>query len=157
MRKFQITISLLAILLVKLSVVKAQTQPDSLTLAKQAQEERMNKEAKAFGEGLFSSRQPTVDTLSNDSLQVAQVNSLYKRIVKMERIQDDTEKQGTIVLNICIDQDGKVTSTEYSAKGSTTRDEYLLKLAIENVQKWEFSKGEAEEECGTMTFNFRLQ
>ena len=138
-----------------LGTLQAQTQPDSLS--KQAQEERMKKEAKAFGEGLFSSRQPTVDTLSNDSLQVAPVHSIYKRIVKMERIQDDTGKQGTIVLNICIDQDGKVTSAEHSPKGSSTPDEYLLKLAIENVQKWEFSKGEAEEECGTMTFNFRLQ
>jgi len=69
----------------------------------------------------------------------------------------NSNKQGKVVLEICVDRDGKVISAEYTSKGSTTSDKELIDLALENVKKWKFSPGEPEKQCGTITYNFKSQ
>lgn len=84
-------------------------------------------------------------------------SSFNQRIVRIEKMKDDSGKEGIVVLDVCIDQKGQVISANFSPQGSTTKDEYLLNLVIENVRKWEFAEGAAEKDCGKVTYRFVLK
>lgn len=115
----------------------------------------------------FSLKQPErlSNTLSSGQGQPppASLGSLWqssfhqRRIVRMEKMKDDSGKEGIVVLDVCIDQKGQVISANFSPQGSTTMDEYLLNLAIENVRKWEFAEGAAGKDCGKVTYRFALK
>ena len=77
-----------------------------------------------------------------------------REILKMERISDDSGKEGIVVLDVCVDSNGRVNAAQFSAKGSTTLDQHLINLALENIRKWEFSKSAKEKECGRITYRF---
>lgn len=71
--------------------------------------------------------------------------------------RDNSQKTGRVVLNICVDNTGKVTTATFTQKGSTTSDSYLIDLARSNALKYKFSKGEADNQCGTLTIDFKVQ
>ncbi len=77
-----------------------------------------------------------------------------REVLKMERISDDSGKEGIVILDICVDPEGRVNAAGFSAKGSTTLDQHLINLALENVRKWEFSKSPKEKDCGRITYRF---
>jgi len=68
-----------------------------------------------------------------------------------------TAQTGTVVIYLCVNRKGKVISAEYSPKGSTTADEHLVRLALENARQYRFEKSREKKQCGNMTFNFRLK
>lgn len=114
--------------------------------------ENRREAARALGESLSSGQ----------GHQPAGMGSLWQssfnqRIVRVERMKDESGKLGIIVLDVCIDQNGQVISANFSPQGSTTKDAYLLNLAIENVRKWEFASGVAEKDCGKVTYRFVLK
>lgn len=80
-----------------------------------------------------------------------------RRVVKTEKIEGGTEKQGRVALEVCLDSLGAVISADYKVNGSNTSDEYLINLAKENIRQWEFSASPLENECGTVTFRFVLK
>lgn len=135
----------------ELKTEKNNRHPDSSS--QKTVEDKIKNQALTFGEtSLFES-----NTARSDSLQIHSTNSFSKRIIKTEKILDYSEKQGTVVLEICLDSLGAVISADYQEMGSTTTDEYLINLAKENIGLWEFSAALLEKECGTITFRFMLQ
>ena len=66
-------------------------------------------------------------------------------------------KSGTIVVKICVDADGRVTSADYTQSQSTTTDKCLRDVAIRNARKWKFSQGNVDKQCGTIAYNFKVQ
>ena len=77
-----------------------------------------------------------------------------RRILERAPIRDSTAKTGTVVINLCVDRKGKVVSAEYSPKGSTTADEHLVRLTLENARRWRFEKSKEKKQCGNITYNF---
>ena len=73
------------------------------------------------------------------------------------KVSENSQKSGRIVLNVCVDQNGKVTSAEYTQKGSSTADAQLRAAAIRNAKSWQFSKGALDKQCGTITYNFKVK
>jgi len=73
--------------------------------------------------------------------------------------KDNSQKTGTVVVKIKVDQYGQVISADYTALGSTTTDSYLKNLAIEAARKAQFNKdlSASEIQQGTITFNFKVQ
>ena len=71
----------------------------------------------------------------------------------------ETQKDGTVVVEISVDRDGKVTQAVPGVKGSTTLDEYLLNAAREAALKAQFDpKPDAPLiQKGTITYNFILK
>jgi hypothetical protein len=49
-----------------------------------------------------------------------------------------------------------VISAEYTQVGSTTADPLLNKIALENSRLWKFLPGDAQKQCGTITYKFKL-
>lgn len=78
-------------------------------------------------------------------------------VARAPKIEDNTQQEGTVVLQVCVDQDGSVVSAEFTQKGSTISDGSLKNKAISNAKQWKFNKGEVEKQCGTITYRFRVQ
>lgn len=73
------------------------------------------------------------------------------------RITDRSQDQGVIVVRVCVDKSGKVTSAEFTQRGTTSSSARLKQLAVANAKKWKFSEGSVDKQCGTITYNFRVQ
>ncbi len=78
-------------------------------------------------------------------------------VVSKPAITDSSQKQGKVVVEICVDEDGNVSSANYTQRGSNTSDSQLISLAVANAKRYKFSKGGADKQCGTITYNFKLQ
>ncbi len=77
--------------------------------------------------------------------------------VKSPRVQENSQAAGTVVLNVCVDSDGNVISASYTQRGSTTGNSQLKAAAVRNAKQWKFSKGGPDKQCGTITYNFKVQ
>lgn len=68
------------------------------------------------------------------------------------------QKSGIVVVEISVDQTGKVTSATPGKKGSSTLDPELLKLAKEAALKAQFNANPTAQakQIGTITYNFVL-
>ncbi len=79
-------------------------------------------------------------------------------VLSSPRITDNSQEQGTVVIKVCVDRNGKVISAEYTQNGSTTNSANLRKKAIANAKRWKFSKSNAvDKQCGTIKYTFKLQ
>lgn len=72
-------------------------------------------------------------------------------------VKENSQASGIVVLNVCVDSEGNVVSATYTQKGSTTGDINLKNAAIKNANQWKFSKGGPDKQCGTITYNFKVQ
>ncbi|MBX2816090.1 MAG: hypothetical protein KTR24_08835 [Saprospiraceae bacterium] len=78
-------------------------------------------------------------------------------VVFVPKIKDDSQKTGIVVVSVCVDQNGNVSSAKYTQKGSTTADSELRNIAISNAKKFRFSKSSTDKQCGTITIDFRVR
>jgi membrane protein involved in colicin uptake len=73
-------------------------------------------------------------------------------------IRDNSQEKGVVVIALCVDRNGDVIGEpEFTQKGSTTADPNLVKLAIRNARQWKFQKGGVDKQCGTISYDFKLQ
>ncbi|MEL6987110.1 MAG: cell envelope integrity protein TolA [Bacteroidota bacterium] len=83
---------------------------------------------------------------------------LSNRGVKSEpNIQDNSQKTGKVVVKVCVDENGNVTSAQYTQLGSTTNDGDLKALAVESARKFKFTRSTTDKQCGTITIDFKLK
>jgi outer membrane biosynthesis protein TonB len=73
------------------------------------------------------------------------------------RINDRSQKTGRVVMSICVDKNGKVIKADYTQKGSTTTDSELKDIARKAALQFKFTLSEIEEQCGTITVDFKVQ
>ena len=80
-----------------------------------------------------------------------------RSVVFAPLIEDDSQKTGRVVVDVCVNSEGIVTSASYTQKGSTTNDPYLVDKAEESAKKWRFSTSEEPRQCGVITIDFYLK
>lgn len=73
------------------------------------------------------------------------------------QINDRSQKTGRVVISVCVDKNGKVIKAEYTQKGSTTTDSELKEIARKAAQQFKFTASEIEEQCGTITVDFKVR
>lgn len=78
-------------------------------------------------------------------------------VLKSPTVAENSQKAGTVVVSVCVDASGKVTSAEYTQRGSTTADSQLVNAAIRNAKNWQFSDGSVDKQCGTISYNFKVK
>jgi outer membrane biosynthesis protein TonB len=71
-------------------------------------------------------------------------------------VTDNSQKEGTVVIKVCVDEAGNVISARYTQGGSTTGDATLKRLAESNAKKWKFPSG-SKVDCGTITYTFKVK
>lgn len=78
-------------------------------------------------------------------------------VVYYPRIEDRSQQTGTVVIYICVDEQGKVEVARFTQKGSTTTDQHLVQLALETARKYRFTTSSIASQCGTITFDFKVK
>ncbi|MFN7116747.1 MAG: energy transducer TonB [Saprospiraceae bacterium] len=78
-------------------------------------------------------------------------------VASAPKIEDNSQQEGTVVVRVCVDQDGDVVEAEFTQRGSSISDARLKNIAVSNAKRWKFSKGAADKQCGTITYRFRVQ
>ncbi len=78
-------------------------------------------------------------------------------LVYEPNISDNSQRSGDVVVKVCVNAAGNVTSAKYTQRGSSTTDSYLINLAEKNAKKYRFTESSAEEQCGTITIHFIVQ
>lgn len=80
-----------------------------------------------------------------------------RRIIYQPEIFDNSQKTGIVVINVCVDPQGNVTSASYTRRGSSTTDPDLKALSVETASRYRFSPADIDKQCGTITFDFKVQ
>lgn len=78
-------------------------------------------------------------------------------VVSSPKISDSSQRKGRVVISVCVDAAGRVTSAEYTQRGSTTNDEVLKELARKNAVNYKFTSASANSQCGNITYDFVVQ
>lgn len=79
-----------------------------------------------------------------------------RRIIVLPSFEDDFNENAKIAMNLRVDENGKVTSAEYTASGSTSSNGKLKEIARRKAMQLKFNAGDGES-IGTVVFNFRLK
>lgn len=80
-----------------------------------------------------------------------------RKAIEIPAVSETSQKTGRVVVKVCVAADGRVISSRFTQQGSTTSDAQLVKLAEKGAAKYRFSSAEVETQCGTITFDFKLQ
>jgi outer membrane biosynthesis protein TonB len=78
-------------------------------------------------------------------------------VVSEPKISESTQKTGRVVIKVCVNRNGNVISAEYTQKGSTTNNSTLIGIATRNAMKFKFTDGDLDQQCGTITYDFKVQ
>jgi hypothetical protein len=71
------------------------------------------------------------------------------------KVIDNSQNTGIVILSVCVDEDGEVTSVNQKLQGSTTTNSELVRKAKDNAKRYKFGKGNSGD-CGTITYNFKF-
>lgn len=80
-----------------------------------------------------------------------------RKAIEIPAVSETSQKTGRVVVKVCVAADGRVISSKFTQQGSTTSDAQLVRLAEKGASKYRFSSAEVETQCGTITFDFKLQ
>lgn len=77
----------------------------------------------------------------------------------LPRLEDRSQEQGRVVIEIIVDKSGNVLRADGPARGSTITNATLVRKSIEAARKAKFSPSPqgVEEQKGSITFNFILR
>lgn len=78
--------------------------------------------------------------------------------LSLPKIEDNSQEQGTVVVDIVVDKNGKVIKATPGSRGSTTTSPILYKKAVEAALRTKFNAKPdlVSDQKGTMTFVFLL-
>ncbi|MCP3927581.1 MAG: hypothetical protein GY705_00590 [Bacteroidetes bacterium] len=102
---------------------------------------------------------PNSDILEGISTGVGKVGGGLggRGVSSAPKITDNSQEKGTVVVKVCVDQNGKVLSAEFTQRGSTAISSRLRNIAVANAKNWRFNKGSIDKQCGTITYEFKLR
>jgi len=95
-----------------------------------------------------------VDTIEETTILE---DDIMGRTMNAPKITEDFFSAGTIFLRVCVDNNGDVLKADLIREWSTDYTEELIRIARENAFKYKFSKSDLLEQCGTMTYKFKLK
>jgi len=110
-----------------------------------------------------SNQQSDVYTPSRNIGMSDDGNVLYdlqgRNLLTVPSIQDNSQREGKVVVKIKVDNTGKVIGADFQSKGSSTTDGVLKNLAIKAAlgAKFNFDPNAAAVQTGTMTFTFKVK
>lgn len=72
-------------------------------------------------------------------------------------INDNSQKTGKVVIKVCVDKTGKISEADYTQRGSTTTDKYLVDVATAAAKQYQFTPSDVETQCGSITIEFKVK
>jgi TonB family protein len=94
---------------------------------------------------------PSVKGAGEDNISIEVTG---RTLESMSRIPTGTNAEGTVVVNITVDQDGNVTEASADGRGTSTTNHELKQMAKQLALSAKFSKGRMEHQRGPSTITF---
>lgn len=79
-----------------------------------------------------------------------------RNIIQAPTVNESSQKTGKVVVKVCVDKNGKVFDATFTQKGSTTTDSHLVSISEKAAKKYIFASGQMDQQCGTITFDYKL-
>ncbi len=76
-----------------------------------------------------------------------------RKILNQPNILILSEEDGKVVLNVCVNRNGKVISADFEPSKSTITKESLVSLATRKVKEFWWEKSRKKEQCGYIVFD----
>ncbi|MEO1437438.1 MAG: hypothetical protein AAFV80_17990 [Bacteroidota bacterium] len=82
-----------------------------------------------------------------------------RRVTYRPDIKELTERNGVIIVGVCVNPDGKVVKSEFIEEGSTITDRNLIAKATFYAKYYRFDKDYTapRKQCGKLTFIFKIE
>ena len=78
-----------------------------------------------------------------------------RKIVQRPEIVNTTGKSGTIRLNVCVDNNGKLVRSTLQTDRSSSKDADLVATAETLIKQYKFSRSASSRQCGYVIFEFK--
>lgn len=84
---------------------------------------------------------------------------LSRRVVHRADVKDITQEEGKIVVNICVNNDGRVVMAKFNSDASSIHTIDLVRKALETAKKYRFEKDYTvpARQCGQLSFVFEIE
>jgi outer membrane biosynthesis protein TonB len=79
-----------------------------------------------------------------------------RAVKSASQIPKTYNENGTVVVKVCVDASGEVTTATVSNIGTTTSSTTLRNLAIQNAKSLRFAAGDSDQ-CGTVNYSFKVK
>ncbi len=82
-----------------------------------------------------------------------------RRVIKRGNVKSVTEQEGKIVINLCVNNEGRVTYADVDKAKSTIKNDYVLSKAEYCANQYIFERDYSvpKKQCGTLTFVFKIE
>ncbi|MES2332927.1 MAG: hypothetical protein V4539_25185 [Bacteroidota bacterium] len=80
-----------------------------------------------------------------------------RRITKLPSFEDDFNENAKVAVDITVDKEGNVTLAVVNQRGTTTTNQSIRNIALRKARGLKLNSGTAEEQTGTLVFNFKLR
>lgn len=77
-----------------------------------------------------------------------------RKVESSVKITEKFHTAGRVVLNVCVDAQGKVISASPTIRDATSTTKELINIAKKNALQYKFSESNEIKQCGTITYNF---
>lgn len=85
------------------------------------------------------------------------LRGLSGRTFTVPSFQGDFNENQKVAVDLKVDGSGHVVSASYQQRGSTTANSYFVNKAVELAYKLKFNSGTADQQTGTIQFNFKVR
>ncbi len=80
-----------------------------------------------------------------------------RRITKLPSFEDDFNENAKVAVDITVDQRGNVIAASINPRGTTTSNSTIRNIALKKARSLKLNSGNAEDQMGTLIFNFKLR
>ena len=80
-----------------------------------------------------------------------------RRWISLPSFTDDFNQNAKVAVDITVNSNGNVTQAMVNPRGTTTTNQNIRSIAITKARQIKFNKSAAEEQTGTIVFDFKLR
>lgn len=80
-----------------------------------------------------------------------------RRITKLPSFEDEFNENAKVAVDITVDKAGNVINAVVNPRGTTTTNTNIQQIAIRKAKGLKMNSGTADEQTGTLLFNFKLR
>lgn len=80
-----------------------------------------------------------------------------RRITRLPSFEDEFNENAKVAVDITVDKAGNVIQAVVNQRGTTTTNQAIRNIALRKARSLKLNSGTAEEQTGTLVFNFKLR
>jgi hypothetical protein len=80
-----------------------------------------------------------------------------RRLTRFPSFEDDFNENAKVAVDVVVDQNGNVRSATVNPRGTTTTSSSIRNIALRKAAQLKFNTGSAEQQTGTIVFDFKLR